>query len=217
MKSKKGLWIVLCAVVLLLSVVFSRHALVTYVLERTIEKETGMKVRMKGVTVTLFLKELTIDEMIYWNPSDFGSEQAMVICDFHGNWDLFAFFSKKFDLNLVELRLSEVHILKKAQGEINLAPVVQWIKRKLDAKEIQIHQLILSQEKFSFRDLSESEDQVLQFTSNGESMTFENIMTSNDLDDVSKHLAQQLGKNNPTGMFKALFRGKIDDLLELTH
>jgi hypothetical protein len=92
--------------------------------EERIRRETGFDAKIGKLEVSLFAPRVRLENVLLYNPPEFGGSLFLDIPDLHVEYDRNRLAMGKLHLKLLRLNLREVHIVESAQGRTNLVEIL---------------------------------------------------------------------------------------------
>lgn len=121
--------LLILAIVLVIGLVLLADTLFREAAIKKIKAETGLEARIEKMRVSFFSPTVTIDNLILYNPAEFGGSPVVEIPDLHLEYDSKAFRSGEVHLRLLRLGVREIHVVENDQGQINVLGLVSGLKK----------------------------------------------------------------------------------------
>ena len=123
--------LLILAIVLGIGVVLLKDTLVKEFTQRRIQKETGLQVRIGAMQTALFSSTVSIQNLVIYNPAEFGGGPFLDIPDLHLEYDYSSVAGEGFKLKLLRLDVKELHIVENNAGQTNIVTILQKVAPNL--------------------------------------------------------------------------------------
>ena len=174
MKRIRSVLIVL--VVIIIGVVLLKNMIASAAFSGGVKAITGLNTQVKGVQVGLFNTTVGIKGLRVLNPSEFPDRVMVDVPEIFVDYDLGSFLKGNAHLETLRLHLSELHVIKSADGKVNLQSIKALESAKATestkppqpgrAPEFQIDVLELKIGKVVYKDYTVSPPAVKEFAVN---------------------------------------------------
>jgi uncharacterized protein involved in outer membrane biogenesis len=137
--------ILLCVVLIVLLLVF-KNTILRLVAEHQIRAQTGMDVKIGKFSSGLFSPVVTIENLRLYNTPQFGGTEFLTIPELHIEVDSDALVAGKLRITLARLNLSELDVVKNADGQTNIVTMLA----KMPKGSLAPHGIRIGRKKFDF-------------------------------------------------------------------
>lgn len=111
------------AIVLVTGLVLLKDTLIKEVTQKRMQRETGLQVRIGSMQVGLLTPTISMQNLVIYNPAEFGGGPFLDIPDLHVEYD----YAKLPQLKLLRLDVRELHIIENHEGETNLVTIIDKV------------------------------------------------------------------------------------------
>ncbi|HVK59620.1 MAG TPA: hypothetical protein VM735_12625 [Candidatus Kapabacteria bacterium] len=116
--------LVLLALVLVIGLFLLKDNIARNLTEERIRRETGFDAKIGKMQFSLFSPRVTLENLIIYNPAEFGGSIFLNAPDLHIEYDRKQLALGKLHLTLLRLSLTEFHIVENQHGRTNLIDVL---------------------------------------------------------------------------------------------
>lgn len=119
--------LLLLAVVLAIGALLLKDNIARNLTEERIRRDTGFDTRIGKLEFSLFSPRVSLENVVMYNPAEFGGSVFLDIPDLHFEYDRKKLALGKLHLTFLRLTLDEFHIVENQQGRTNLLDVLHKV------------------------------------------------------------------------------------------
>ena len=123
------------ALVLVIGLVLLKDTLIKEFTQRRIQRETGLQVRIGAMQTALFNSTVSIQDLVIYNPAEFGGGPFLDVPDLHLQYDYGNVGTDGFKLKLLRLDVRELSIVENNEGQTNILAILHKVAPDLLAKD----------------------------------------------------------------------------------
>lgn len=123
------------ALVLVIGLVLLKDTLIKEFTQRRIQRETGLQVRIGAMQTALFNSTVSIQDLVIYNPAEFGGGPFLDVPDLHLQYDYGNVGTDGFKLKLLRLDVRELSIVENNAGQTNILAILHKVAPDLLAKD----------------------------------------------------------------------------------
>ena len=127
--------LLLLAIVLVVSLVLLKDTIIKAVTENRIQAETGWQVKIGRMETGLMTPTVTIENLVLYNPAEFGGSPFVDIPEFHMEYDLDQIRSGLIHLKLLRLHLRELNLVENQGGQTNIFTILAALQKSAPAPD----------------------------------------------------------------------------------
>ncbi|MFC1644381.1 AsmA family protein [Candidatus Omnitrophota bacterium] len=183
---KKLIYVLVILVLVVVGLFAFKDSLVQFVVEKSVQSATGLKLNVKGFHVGLLKTVINIKELRLYNPKGFHDKVMLDMPEIYVDYDLPAFFKGQIHLPEVRIDLKEFIVEKNAKGELNLDSLAVTKEAPEEAEpakpekekkqmQLQIDSLQLKVGRVLYKDYSQGGEPTVQEFAVNIDETYENI------------------------------------------
>ena len=117
----------LLAVVLVIGGLLLKDNIARNLTEERIRRDTGFDTRIGKLEFSLFSPRVSLENVVMYNPAEFGGSVFLDIPDLHFEYDRKKLALGKLHLTFLRLTLNEFHIVENQHGRTNLLDVLHKV------------------------------------------------------------------------------------------
>jgi uncharacterized protein involved in outer membrane biogenesis len=118
----------LALVLLVVAFVLLLDPVAKAILEYRLQRQTGAEVTIGRLQIGLLSPKFHLENLILYNPPEFGGSPMLNLPEFHVEYDLRALLSGRLHLTAIRFHMDELHIVEGRDGRYNLLAVDQRLK-----------------------------------------------------------------------------------------
>ncbi|MGZ8898570.1 MAG: hypothetical protein ACXW3Z_00595 [Limisphaerales bacterium] len=119
--------LLLLAVVLVIGGLLLKDNIARNLTEERIRRDTGFDTRIGKLEFSLFSPRVSLENVVMYNPPEFGGSVFLNIPDLHFEYDRKKLALGKLHLTFLRLTLTEFHIVENQHGRTNLVDVLHKV------------------------------------------------------------------------------------------
>jgi hypothetical protein len=119
--------LLLLAIVLAVAAVLLKDTVARNLAEQRIRRETGFDAKIGKLELSLFAPVIRLENLILYNPAEFGGSAMMDVPDLHLEYDRGKLALGRLHLKLLRLNLRELHIVESHAGRTNLIDLLHKV------------------------------------------------------------------------------------------
>jgi hypothetical protein len=119
--------LLLLAIVLVIGALLLKDNIARNLTEDRIRRDTGFDTRIGKLQFSLFSPRVSLENVIMYNPPEFGGSVFLKIPDLHFEYDRKKLALGKLHLTFLRLTLAEFHIVENQHGRTNLIDVLHKV------------------------------------------------------------------------------------------
>ncbi|MFH1552812.1 MAG: AsmA family protein [Candidatus Omnitrophota bacterium] len=197
---KKLIYVLVILVLIVVGLFAFKDSVIQFVVEKSVQSATGLKLNVKGFHVGLIKTVIDIKELRLYNPRGFHDKVMLDMPEIYVDYDLPAFFKGQIHLPEVRIDLKEFIVEKNAKGELNLnslavtkeAPEEAEPAKEKKQMQLQIDTLQLKVGRVLYKDYSQGGEPTVQEFAVNIDETYDNITDLKSV--VSIIVAKSLAK-----------------------
>lgn len=113
--------LLILTIVLVVTLVLLKDVLLKALVEYRLREQTGLDVQIGRLEMGLLTPTLTIEDLKFYNPAEFGGSLFLDLPELHLEYDRPALAAGRLHLILVRVNLAEVHIVQGKSGQYNVS------------------------------------------------------------------------------------------------
>jgi len=132
---KWSLRLLVLLVLLLVVAVLSLDSVVKALIERGVRRDTGQEIKIGRLEIGLLNPRFTLENVILYNPPEFGGAPMLDVPELHLVPDLAAALNRRLRFRVVRFHLAEVNIVKNGPGANNFETLGERTEKNRKARE----------------------------------------------------------------------------------